>query len=111
LNEQGLIKIFDRGSDAESVVMPTRQCVHCGGHFVSKPARQFIKHIYDGATAAEMEAQGKTMRGWCMNCNGPVCGPACAACVPVEQMLENMEKGRSPDHKPIVVSFSKGIGL
>ena len=53
-------------------VAVTRQCVHCGGHFTS------------------IRGSGVT-RGWCINCNGVVCGPQCSSCVPFERQLELME--------------------
>jgi hypothetical protein len=31
------------------------------------------------------------------------CGRGCAACVPLEQYLENVEKGRPADYRPVVV--------
>jgi len=48
------------------------QCVHCGGHFPIKAG--------SGIT-----------RGFCTRCNGPVCGRACAECVPLEKWLEQRE--------------------
>ena len=56
----------------------TLQCVHCGNHW------QMVK------------GSGK-VRGFCMRCNGPTCGPQCSAeCVPQEKMLEIMEGTRNP---------------
>ena len=66
-------------------------CVHCGCHFPIKPG------------------SGKT-RGFCGRCNGPVCGPACAACVPIERWLENREQGKPDDYRPVRVSLG-GIVL
>lgn len=63
------------------------QCVHCGGHFELRPG------------------SGK-VRGFCMRCNGPVCGPQCAECVPFEQFLENREAGKPDNHRPVRVSLS-----
>jgi hypothetical protein len=54
-------------------VADTAQCVHCNAHFV-------------------MRAGSGTTRGWCRNCNGFVCGPKCAACVPFEQTLDRLHK-------------------
>ena len=81
----GLIVESDPGADRAVSEVPTLQCGHCGGHFEVRPG------------------SGK-VRGWCMNCARPVCGPGCEACVPVEQMLENMERGRPLDFKPIIVT-------
>lgn len=43
--------------------------------------------------------------GKCYKCNDYHCGPGCKfpmKCVPVEQWLENVEKGRPEDYTPIV---------
>ncbi len=82
--EHGLITVADPGSDKPLLEVPTVSCVHCGGHWVPKPGSGRV-------------------RGWCMNCAGPVCGPGCAACVPTEVLLENLEKGRPLDFRPVVV--------
>ncbi len=64
----------------------TVQCVHCGGHWEAKVG------------------SGK-LRGYCGKCKGPLCGPRCAKkCVPMEQMLENMEAYRDVDFTPITTS-------
>jgi hypothetical protein len=87
LNPQGWGFLIEGGHTIKEV--ETRKCVHCGGHF----------HVSPGS--------GR-IRGWCVNCAGPVCGPQCAECVPEEQLLENLEKGMSLEearkHKPIRVS-------
>lgn len=64
----------------------TRQCVHCGGHFYSR--------------------QGSGIkRGWCMNCNGITCGcDRCDTCVPFQQWLDNVEKGRPEQWTPATAS-------
>jgi len=102
----GRIIYTDPNADKPVLELVTHQCVHCGGHFVSKPKR-LITEMLTTAEAKQREDQGRKVRGWCMNCNGPVCGPSCAACVPVEQYLENMEKGRDPTFRPVVVSVPK----
>lgn len=79
----GLIVESDPGKDRAVSEVPTLMCGHCGSHFEVRPG------------------SGK-VRGFCMNCARPVCGPGCEKCVPVEQMLENIEKGRPLDFKPIV---------
>jgi hypothetical protein len=85
----GRIEIIDPGSDKPLLVVGTLCCAHCGGHWVPKPGSGRI-------------------RGWCMNCNGPVCGANCGKeCVPVEQMLENTEKGRPLNFTPVMVSVPK----
>lgn len=82
--EAGIVIISDPGADKPLDEIATLQCVHCGGHFPHRPG--------SGIT-----------RGFCMNCNGPVCGKSCAKCVPEEQLLENIEKGRPEDFKPVSV--------
>lgn len=82
--EHGLIVIADPSSDRPLLEVKTVQCVHCGGHWIPRPG-------------------SGTVRGWCQSCAGPVCGPGCSDCVPVEQYLENMEKGMPADFRPIVV--------
>lgn len=52
-------------------VADTAQCCHCNAHFV-------------------MRIGSGTIRGWCRNCSGYVCGPTCAACVPFEQKLDRL---------------------
>ena len=77
--------LFGTFPDGRTVEFETVQCVHCGGAFVLQPG------------------SGK-IRGWCHNCNGFVCGPGCAACVPTEQLLENLEAGKPALHKPAIIS-------
>ena len=83
MRESGLMTLLDPGADRPIQEIPTLQCVHCGGHFPVQPG------------------SGK-VRGFCMRCRGPVCGPKCAECVPTEQLLENIEHGRPLDFRPIV---------
>jgi hypothetical protein len=83
--DHGLITISDPGADKPLREIKTVQCVHCGGHWIPQPG------------------SGR-MRGWCQNCNGFVCGPQCAECVHVEQMLDNIENGRPLNYKPIIAS-------
>jgi hypothetical protein len=64
----------------------THMCVHCGRHFIPDPK---ISH-------------------WCGQCAGHVCHSDCTqACVPMEQMLENIEHGRPLGFRPAVVSFAQ----
>lgn len=83
----GFITIDD--PDRGLIHADTLQCVHCGGHWRVQPG------------------SGK-IRGFCARCNGPVCGPACAKCVPVEQFCENVEAGRPHDWRPIMVGWEPG---
>jgi hypothetical protein len=51
------------------------QCVHCGGHYIPRPGSG-IK------------------RGYCLNCQGPLCGgPRCRECIPFQKKLEMQAKG------------------
>jgi len=95
----------DPGSDKPILEAATLQCVHCGGHF---PAKASVSNdVYGPEQAKQMANEGRTMRGFCMNCNGPVCGPDCSECVPVEQYLENIEHGREETFKPAFSSLSQ----
>lgn len=87
MKESGRVTIVDPGADKPILEVGTLQCVHCGGHWFPQPGSGRI-------------------RGYCSNCNGFVCGPGCAACVPTEQLLENIEKGRPLDYKPVCVPTS-----
>ncbi len=80
----GVATLIDPGSDKPIAEIGTVQCCHCGGHWIPKPG------------------SGRT-RGWCQNCVGPICGPGCADCVPVEVLLENYEKGRPENFRQILV--------
>lgn len=103
--DHGHITIIDPGSDKPLEVHKMVKCVHCGGQFILKPP----KLIKETLTPLEAEArirEGKTVRGWCQNCAGYICGPGCVACVNEEQLLENIEKGRPMDYKPIIVPTS-----
>ncbi len=85
--EHGVLTVSDPGADRPLLESKTVQCCHCGGQFVPEPG------------------SGK-IRGFCFNCSGPICGSGCVNCVPTEQMLENIEKGRELDFKPIIVPFN-----
>lgn len=81
--DAGYAVLIDPGADKPILETKTLQCKHCGGHFVPRPGSGIV-------------------RGFCMNCNGPICGPGCAECVPTEVLLENYEKGRPENYRPIV---------
>lgn len=83
MKESGEVTLIDPGSDKPILRTGTLQCCHCGGHWFPQPG-------------------SGNVRGWCQNCHGPICGPDCAQCIPVEQLLENYEKCRPLDFKPIV---------
>lgn len=69
MKESGLIFI-------DSIeVATTRQCVHCGGHFVS------------------VKGSGVD-RGFCMRCQGITCGKEmCDPCMPFEKQLDMADGG------------------
>lgn len=106
----GQLIITDPGTDRPLLEVATLQCVHCGQHFEAKPLKPAASLNITTEEAVIRSARGARIRGFCQNCNGPVCGPGCAVCVHVEQMLENIEQGRPLDYKPIIVPvrFSGG---
>lgn len=54
----------------------TKQCCHCGGHFMM------------------VKGSGK-LRGYCTKCNEITCGKiGCCKCVPFEKKLEMIEAGK-----------------
>ncbi len=75
MKEAGEIYIIDPDKDRYIETIPTLQCVHCGGHWQCK--------IGSG-----------NVRGFCYKCKGPICGPKCQKCVPLERQFENTHKGR-----------------
>lgn len=57
-------------------VAVTKQCCHCGGHFISQ------------------KGSGK-IRGFCTCCMAVTCGkPGCDPCLPLEKKMEEYEKGK-----------------
>lgn len=89
----GEITISSPDRDRPFEQIPTYQCVHCGGHWEGRPG------------------SGRT-RGWCMQCNGPVCGPVCSTCVPYALQLENLESGLPPNTpRSVSVQSPGGIWL
>ena len=82
--DHGTMSWTEKGSDKVLFVAKTLQCKHCGKHWIPQPGSGRV-------------------RGWCMNCHGPICGPGCATCVPEEALLENYEKGRPLDFRSIQV--------
>lgn len=85
--EHGVATFLDPGSDVPLLEVKTLQCCHCGGHWAPRPGSGRV-------------------RGFCTRCMGPVCGPGCVECVPTEVYLENLEKGRAPEYRPICVPTS-----
>ncbi len=64
------------------------QCVHCNSQFPN------------------LKIPGKE-RGWCMNCNGPVCpNRQCDECVPFEAWLDAVEKNLPPSQRPVRAAVS-----
>ena len=88
--EAGTLTVCDPGADRPLSEIGTAQCQHCGAHFPITPGSGRV-------------------RGWCMNCNGPVCGPGCAECVPTDLYLSNIEAGRPANFRPIVASVPAWI--
>lgn len=104
MKESGLMTWSDPGADKALLEIPTHQCCHCGGQFSMKPPVLVTKAMT--ALEAQMkEQEGKKTRGYCQRCNGYICGPSCAECVPVEQLLENYEHFRPLDFRPIFVGL------
>lgn len=99
----GQLIFVDPGADRPLLEVATLQCVHCGQHFEARALKPAATVGITTEEAVIRSQQGAKIRGFCQNCNGPVCGPSCAACVHVEQLLENLEKGRPLDYKPIIV--------
>lgn len=82
--EAGLVTIND--ADKGVIETATRQCVHCGAHWV---------HIVGS----------KIVRGWCGPCGGFVCSAKCLKkCVPIEAQLDNVEAGRPVNHRKITTA-------
>ncbi len=105
MRQDGEMTFADPGADRPLLEMGTLQCVHCGGHFPARPPKN-VGVVVGPEEAARMAAAGRVMRGFCGRCNGPICSPGCATCVPEEQMLDNIERGRPLDFVPASVSFS-----
>jgi hypothetical protein len=93
--EAGIGTLIDPGADKPIAEFGFHACVHCGGHF---PAPRFGQSPEDKAS--------RVGRGFCMNCNGYICGKDCVDCVPLEVYLENIEKGRDPSFRPIIARTS-----
>lgn len=90
--DDGYFSVLDPGRDKPISECSTLMCRHCGRHWIVKPG------------------SGKK-RGWCMRCNGPTCGPKCGGkCVPLEQLLENYEKGRPRDFTPVTIAVPIDLG-
>jgi hypothetical protein len=74
-------------------IIGTFRCVHCQMHVDAEP--EVIR-----------------TRGFCQNCNGPVCGkPTCNICVHWEQRLENEEANRDELWKPITATVPASFDL
>ena len=87
--EAGRFTFFDPGSDKPVLEVGTLSCAHCGGQWIPRPGSGIV-------------------RGFCQRCNGYICGPGCEACVPLDQYLSNLEAGRDPHFRPIIVPTSFG---
>jgi hypothetical protein len=72
--------VFDGNGEAGE----TRQCVHCGMHWNHK-------------LKSRDSNEPKVLRGFCMRCNGHICGAMeCLQCIPAEAKLEIAEGTRNP---------------
>ena len=91
-------EVFNLSVESETFVANGVVTHNCGGHFARPDMTAEI-----GSQRAKILRVG---RGWCINCNGYICGASCLKCVPVEQYLENIEHGRPDDFVPVQVSFS-----
>jgi hypothetical protein len=82
--ENGEVHLIDR-ENGRVTTAPTLQCVHCGCHWTPQPGSGRV-------------------RGFCMECHGPLCGkPGCAHCVHWQQKLDNIAAGLPIDHRPVIV--------
>ena len=69
----GILVDPEHGSEVHTDFL---QCVHCQGVWPVRPG------------------SGK-VRGFCLKCNGPICGPQCHDCIgPWEKRLEMFEAGK-----------------
>ena len=73
---------FAMGPDS-TIEADTLSCVHCGRHW---------------------PITGKQLTAFCGNCNGPICGPGCMECVPLEKQLEIWEGVRNPTAVSVAVT-------
>lgn len=76
---------IETGPDIQIIERDTVQCVHCGAHWQVNP--------YSAKN-----------RGYCAKCNGPICGPGCLDCIPIERQLEIMEGTDTLTRSRIVVA-------
>ena len=88
MKESGFVTESDSDTDRVISRTATLQCKHCGATWIASPGSERI-------------------RGWCMKCHGPVCGPRCGACVPFERQMDNIEAGR-PEKTPLPEMVSVG---
>ena len=79
----GEVVVTECGVGKPTLSAGTMACVHCGAHWIVEPGSGRV-------------------RGFCMECNGPTCGPNCVECIPQELLLENIEKGRPENYRPIM---------
>lgn len=74
-------------------VASTKQCPHCGQHFVS------------------MAGSG-IRRAWCTRCQAVTCGDlVCDACVPIEARLEHAEGTKTKYDSVIAELAAQGASL
>ncbi len=102
--EAGRIEFGLKGSD-KADRFATVQCVHCGMHYVAKPPKGSL--TLTDAEIEYLQIQGKTVRGFCHRCNGPVCGKKCAECNGgIERGLEIVEGSADPAAVSVYIAGS-----
>src|SRR4051812_5890735 len=68
--------VFISGPSGEQLRADTKQCCHCGRHWI----------VLKGSGI---------LRGYCQGCDHSTCGAAeCDPCIPQEARLENIEAGK-----------------
>lgn len=87
MQQHGVLTLYNQKTDRFEEI-GTVQCCHCGSH-------------------TQIDVRGRPKGGWCRNCQGFICGPACLRCVPLEARLENLEAGR-PELTPPKIIISGG---
>ena len=71
----GYTQLFDPAV-GHNIEQETRQCIHCGKHWVYQPGSGQVN-----------------TRGFCLKCFGMTCGSVeCDQCIPFEKWLERQER-------------------
>jgi hypothetical protein len=86
--EASFYEITELGAGQPETRAGCFMCCHCGAHRPFTP--------------------GQKQNGYCMNCDGYVCGPTCSGeCKPLERWLEEQEGTRDPTAVKVAVPESK----